>query len=119
MAQPISAPDDDLEGFEEGWIPEDTFATRLILMRRELGMDQAQAAARCGFKTSTWGSWELGHVPRDKTAVCAKIAKDLKVDRDWLAYGNMRCIASTPLLTAVDGTGKPKPHVQPPLMFLT
>lgn len=40
------------------WVPDDSFAARLVLIRKQLGLSQEEAATRCGLKPSTWFSWE-------------------------------------------------------------
>lgn len=72
------------------WIPADTFASRLIEVRRALGLTVEQAADRCGLKRPTWGSWESGALPRNMAAVVARIALATGVDRDWLMFGGER-----------------------------
>lgn len=69
------------------WVPKDSFATRLILIRRELDLTQAEAASRCGVKAATWNTWENGSRPRGLDAIVVAISKGLGVDRDWLMWG--------------------------------
>lgn len=69
------------------WVPKDSFATRLILIRRELDLTQLQAAQRCGLDDGSWSNWENGTRPRGMDAIVTAIATHLGVDRDWLMWG--------------------------------
>jgi transcriptional regulator with XRE-family HTH domain len=75
------------EGHHEPFIPTDTFALRLIAIRKELGLTQAEAALRCGFDDGSWSNWENGTRPRGMDVVVEKISSSLGVDRDWLMWG--------------------------------
>jgi transcriptional regulator with XRE-family HTH domain len=70
-----------------GWIPADTFGTRLILARRHARMTVREAAARCGVHYATWSTWERGSTPGDQGEVVSRISKGLGVRRDWLMWG--------------------------------
>lgn len=69
------------------WVPANTFATRLILVRRELGISVKEAAARAGLHYATWSTWENGRKPADMPTVVKAISDGLGVDRDWLMWG--------------------------------
>lgn len=69
------------------WIPSNTFATRLILVRRELGLNVKDAAAKSGLHYATWSTWENGRTPADMAAVVKAISEGLGVDREWLMWG--------------------------------
>ena len=69
------------------WRPIDTFGSRLVLIRRELGLSTEEIADRCGLKHQTWSTWERGATPRGMNAVVAKIALATGVNRDWLMWG--------------------------------
>lgn len=69
------------------WVPTITFATRLILVRRELGLSVKAAASQCGLHYATWSTWENGRKPADMAAVVSAIVEGLGVDRDWLMWG--------------------------------
>lgn len=69
------------------WIPEDTFAVRLIAARKGRGLTQAEAAKLCDLDDGSWSNWENGSRPRGMNEVVSKIAGGLKVDRDWLMWG--------------------------------
>lgn len=68
-------------------IPADTFATRLILLRHELGVTVDEISARCGIASATWSTWEHGTRPRDLVEVVTRIADGTGYDRDWLMWG--------------------------------
>jgi transcriptional regulator with XRE-family HTH domain len=70
------------------WIPEDTFAARLALVRVHRGWRNVKAAAdACGITRQNWSNWEGGKMPRDTLAVCRKIAAVAGCDVRWLAFG--------------------------------
>lgn len=75
---------------EDSWTPKDTFATRLLLVRRELELSQEEAAALCGLPTPTWAAWERNgdRQPRGLIDVVNKIATATGCSRDWLMWGN-------------------------------
>lgn len=69
------------------WVPQETFGTRLMLLRRELGLTVEEAAEKAGLSHATWSTWERGAKPRDLVSVVTKVVKAFGVDRDWLAWG--------------------------------
>lgn len=69
------------------WIPANTFATRLLLVRRELGLNVKEASAKCGLHYATWSTWENGRKPADMATVVRRISDHLGVDREWLMWG--------------------------------
>jgi transcriptional regulator with XRE-family HTH domain len=69
------------------WVPSDTFANRLVLVRRELGLSVKEAAVRAGIHYATWSTWENGRKPADMVAVVDAISAQLGVDRTWLMWG--------------------------------
>lgn len=70
------------------WVPAETFASRLVRLRRELGWNQGEAAARCGLDDGSWSNWERGVSPRRMAEVVAAIHEATGVDRDWLMWGD-------------------------------
>ena len=72
---------------ETAWVPTDTFANRLVLVRRELDITVREAADRTGLHYATWSTWENGRKPADMVAVVDAIAGGLGVDRAWLMWG--------------------------------
>lgn len=83
-------------------IPEDSFGLRLLIIRRELGLTQAEAAARCELDDGSWSNWENGSKPRGMDRIVEKIAEALHVDRDWLMWGGpLRSGSFRSLLTAL------------------
>ena len=85
------------------WIPGDTLATRVLLVRRELGVSQREAAERAGLTFGEWQSMEDGRSPRDLPSKVTRISLAFNVDRDWLMWGG-------PLTAPQDGTGSDAPH---------
>lgn len=69
------------------WVPEDSFGSRLVLVRRELDLTTEEAAKRCGLKAPTWNTWENGARPRGMNDVVEAIHKGLGVSRAWLMWG--------------------------------
>lgn len=70
-----------------GWIPTDTFAIRLVLIRRQLGLTIRDAAELCGQHYATWSAWERGAQPNYYSETVQAISTALGVERDWLAWG--------------------------------
>jgi transcriptional regulator with XRE-family HTH domain len=70
-------------------VPADTFPVRLRLARIHAGDISIEvAAARCGVKPATWGTWERGvHKPPHFEAMVKAIATGLEVDEVWLRDG--------------------------------
>lgn len=86
------------------WVPEDTFGTRLVVVRRQLGLSVEEMAEKCGQKPATWSTWERGAAPRGMAAVVAAISLATGVSREWLMWGG-------PLATGPGGgPGVHKPH---------
>jgi transcriptional regulator with XRE-family HTH domain len=75
------------EQIESGWRPIDSFAIRLLLVRRALGLTQEEAAEKCGLDNGSWSNWENGKNPRNMAEAVHKIVRALGVDRDWLIWG--------------------------------
>jgi transcriptional regulator with XRE-family HTH domain len=71
----------------ERWIPRDTLATRVLLVRNALGLSQREAAAHAGIGFGAWQSMEDGRSPRDLPAKIARMSMTFGVDRDWLMWG--------------------------------
>ena len=69
------------------FVPTDSLANRLLLIRRELGLSQREAAQRCGVGFGSWQSWENGAAPRNALRDLVSVAGALNVDRDWLMFG--------------------------------
>lgn len=70
------------------WVPGDTFAARLMLLRQHLGhVTTEEIADRCGVKRATWSTWERGAAPRNMASVVARIALATGVSRNWLMWG--------------------------------
>lgn len=71
----------------EPWVPEDDFASRLLLIRRTLRLTLREAAERCGLNYRTWQTWEEGRRPQNMLEVVSIISNAMGVDRQWLAWG--------------------------------
>lgn len=71
----------------EKWIPPDTLAHRVLLVRTSLGLTQRQAAERCGIGFGTWQGMETGRSPHDMAGKISRISMALGVDREWLMWG--------------------------------
>jgi transcriptional regulator with XRE-family HTH domain len=100
----------------EAWVPSNTFANRLVLVRRELGgMSVKAASMRCGLNYATWSTWENGRTPANMAAVVEAIAAGLGVDRDWLMWGE----ASTPRPNGPGGEGVRRQGLEPRTQWLT
>ncbi len=93
------------------WVPRDTFAARLALVRAELGgSNMKRTAEMCGVNPESWRQWESGHKPRDYEAVCTKIANAVGCDYRWLMVGgplsSIRWICDAPCLSSVFTEGQ-------------
>lgn len=71
----------------EEWVPDDTLAHRLVLVRLQAGLTQREAAARCGISFGEWQGMELGRGTRRLDTKVMAIARHLGVSRDWLMWG--------------------------------
>jgi transcriptional regulator with XRE-family HTH domain len=72
---------------EHGWVPEDSLAHRLLLVRRQLGLTQRVAATLSGLTFGEWQSLEDGRAARDIARKITAISERLNVSRDWLMWG--------------------------------
>ncbi len=70
-----------------GWVPEDTFGSRLAQVRQRMGWNIKEAAQECGLPPQSWRNWESGHAPRDLAEVCRKISEHTGVSAEWLVFG--------------------------------
>ena len=71
----------------QGWVPEDSLAHRLVLVRRQLGLSQREAALRTGLTFGEWQSLEDGRSARGLDVKVGRISTTLGVDREWLMWG--------------------------------
>ena len=71
------------------WIPRiEDFATRLVLVRHEMGWNLKEAALACDIKAQSWREWELEQrKPRDYEKICRKIAGRSGCNFVWLMTG--------------------------------
>lgn len=72
---------------EQAFVPHDSLANRLLLIRSELGLSQREAADACSVGYGSWQSWENGAAPRDAVRQLTRVADRLGIDRDWLMFG--------------------------------
>lgn len=80
----LATPDDG----QQGAIPADTLANRLLLARTHAGyLTVKEAAERCGLNYGSWSNWERGARPRDLLDVVRAVADGLGMDYNWLLFG--------------------------------
>lgn len=70
-----------------GWVPTDSLANRMALVRRERKLSQRAAAETCGLTFGEWQGIEDGRNTRRIDMKVRQIAMALGVDRDWLMWG--------------------------------
>jgi hypothetical protein len=68
-------------------VPLDTLASRLVLLRHELGWSQRKATHETGVPYGTWQGMESGRETRSLDRHVAAIVKASGYDRDWLMWG--------------------------------
>lgn len=73
--------------FNSGWVPSDSLANRLVLVRLDRKLTQRGAAEQCGITFGEWQGMELGRATRRVDVKVRQIAMALGVDRDWLMWG--------------------------------
>ncbi|ACI06248.1 immunity repressor [Mycobacterium phage BIB8] len=71
------------------WVPTaDDFATRLVLVRHQMGWNLKEAAMACGIKAQSWREWELeNRKPRDYEGVCRQVSARSGCNLVWLMTG--------------------------------
>lgn len=87
-----------------GWVPQDDFAARLLLARKQAGLTVREAAVRCGVHYATWSTWERGSTPANMAEAVDQISRGIGCDRAWLAWGGQ-------LAPAVPGSRRSTPCV--------
>lgn len=75
----------------DGWIPVDTFGSRLALVRQQMSWNVKEAAEACGVSGQSWHNWENGGMPRNLIAVCTDIASVSGCNYQWLVLGSEKC----------------------------
>ena len=72
------------------WVPSThNFATRLVLIRHQMGWNLKEAALTRGVPAGSWREWELsGRRPRDYEGICKQIAARTQCDLNWLMAGD-------------------------------
>lgn len=78
------------------WVPEDTFGSRLALIRQHFHWNVSEAAKATGIAPATWTTWEEGSSPRDYIATCEKIAAKVGCSTKWLVEGHKNWKQLTP-----------------------
>lgn len=109
MASTVGAPPTEEAQPQVPWIPRNTFAARLLLVRHELGISQEEAAAKCGLDDGSWSNWENGTIPRQQGKVVQTISEALGVDREWLIWDGGLLTSGyiqTPALAVVPDDGE-------------
>jgi transcriptional regulator with XRE-family HTH domain len=73
---------------QQGGIPADSFANRLMLARAFAGhLSIRDAAELCDLGRGAWTNWEKGAKPADIIDIATVVAEKLRVDFDWLLFG--------------------------------
>ncbi|MDX6273063.1 MAG: hypothetical protein QOJ92_273 [Frankiales bacterium] len=71
------------------WVPENTFAMRLAMVRARQKWNCAKAGEACGIDGESWRLYERGRRPFGYEDVCRKIADATGCDFVWLLTGQM------------------------------
>lgn len=72
----------------EPWVPADTFAARLAVVRVAMGgLNIKEAATLCQINPESWRRWEDGAFPRNLEDVCWQIHDATRIDFHWLIGG--------------------------------
>ena len=90
------------------WVPGDSFALRLIILRHELGLTQREAAVRCGLDDGSWSNWENGANPRNMAKVVQQIHSATGVYMPWLMWGVMPDGEGSSILSPEGGDTPPE-----------
>ncbi|GAA4391491.1 helix-turn-helix domain-containing protein [Tsukamurella soli] len=72
---------------EEDWIPGDSLATRVTVVRATLGINRKELSERSGLSENVLQSIEDGRSVRDAHKKVSAIARATGVSREWLAFG--------------------------------
>jgi transcriptional regulator with XRE-family HTH domain len=71
-----------------GWVPTESFGSRLALVRQHMGWNVKEAADVCKIPPESWRRWERDHrLPRGYVDVCRAIASATGASYDWLLDG--------------------------------
>lgn len=92
---------------DAAWVPADSLANRIVLIRRELGIPQDEAAARVGITKRIWRGMEEGRSTRNEVEVLTRVAEAFNVSRDWLIFGGP-LNGQKPRTVATDSGSKPE-----------
>lgn len=104
----------------EDWVPEDTFGSRLALVRNRFGWNVKEAAEHCDISHQSWRNWEEGALPRDYIGTCEKISAKVGCSMKWLVGGSRNWKEMTTADLAILPGGAPSQHLvtpQPELPF--
>lgn len=89
MSADPTAPDPGGPATPTRWVPTlSSFASRLAVVRHEMGWNAKEAALACGLPAASWREWELnGREPRGIQKIVAQISARTGVDEYWLLMG--------------------------------
>lgn len=97
----------------DGWVPDDSWGTRLATIRQKMGWNWSEAAQACGIDRQSWQNWEAGSDCRDKEKAAKKIAAAAGCNLHWLLTGQVptgarsRCSSEVPAFTVITGENNP------------
>lgn len=72
---------------ELSWVPSDTLAARVIVLRSQLGMSRRQFATHTGLTENQLQGIEEGRSPQKLPQKIQMICDATGVSRDWLMWG--------------------------------
>lgn len=84
------------------WKPEDTFATRLRLVRHEKNISAQELADHLGVNRNTILHWERGMDPKNMGKMVSKISTKYGVDPFWLMWGDENLVGQAGLEPATE-----------------
>ena len=76
-----------VKNVSDGWVPGDSLAVRVAVVRTTLGMNRVDFAKHCGLIRDSIQSMELGKQVRNLEEKVQAISDATGVDRDWLMFG--------------------------------
>ena len=71
----------------QGFIPEESFGSRLHQLRYAKKISSEQMGEICGVTYNAVLAWERGSSPKNMAEIVMKIVEATGVDRDWLLWG--------------------------------
>jgi len=81
------------------WVPPDTFASRLRILRDHMHLTVQEIAEKCEVPVPTWRKWEHGASPRGVERHAKRIAERTGVDLWWLLYGRESTSGYNPIVS--------------------